>query len=79
MARDKAIGIASGTTYNCVGVWNFDRVEIMTNDQGNRTTPSIVAFSEIERLFGEGVGLGWTSFILLDVVDPYYLFASRMN
>ena len=75
----RAIGIDLGTTYSCVGVWQNDHVEIIANDQGNRTTPSYVSFTLEERLIGEASKSSAASNPTNTVFDAKRLIGQKYN
>jgi heat shock protein 1/8 len=74
-----AIGIDLGTTYSCVAVWQNDRVEILANDQGNRTTPSYVAYTSEERLVGDAAKNQAASNPANTVFDAKRLLGRKIN
>ncbi|XP_026378695.1 heat shock 70 kDa protein 18-like [Papaver somniferum] len=75
----RAIGIDLGTTYSCVGVWQDGRVEIIPNDQGNRTTPSYVGFTDTHRFVGDAAKNQVTMNPINTVFDAKRLIGRKIN
>ncbi|XXG54701.1 hypothetical protein AAC387_Pa03g2514 [Persea americana] len=77
--NDLAIGIDLGTIYSCVAVWKYDRIEIIPNDQGNRITPSCVAFTDEMRLIGDAAINQASSNSVNTIFDVKRLIGTRFS
>jgi L1 cell adhesion molecule like protein len=74
-----AIGLDLGTTTSCIGIWQNDRVEIIANEQGNRTTPSYVSFTDSERLIGDSAKSNAASNPKNTIFDAKRLIGRKFN
>lgn len=78
-SKSPVIGIDLGTTYSCVGVWQNDRVEIIAAESGSRTVPSMVSFTDTERLIGEAAKSAAAQYPRSTVFDAKRMIGRQFN